>query len=189
MWTSLVGGALAPPERAGPWHRQTGDVWPVVVLLASDGHAAGIRHPGRNVGGNTVAGRCVRSLCAGRSEGAVGAPWLGGDVFPYRGQCPREVRSPKGKARGGCVSILLGRYQTPTRHFTASLSACLEGDKERNSVRTALQKETPGSTTSPVALSRCSRMAPNICAAPRRERPNINDGSNAIKHQNCRRNR
>jgi hypothetical protein len=61
-----------------------------------------------------------------------------------------------------------GAIKTQTRHFFASLSANRQQDKERDGFRNALQVETQRSTTWPVVLSRCSKMAPIICAAPSR---------------------
>ena len=52
-----------------------GDVWPAAAPPASGGPRAGIRDPGSSAGSSTAAGTCSRTLCAGRSAGAVGAVW------------------------------------------------------------------------------------------------------------------
>ena len=49
---------------------------------------------------------------------AVGVFWPGIEAFAYCGECPREVRSPKGNARGECDSILLGQFQDANKMIT-----------------------------------------------------------------------
>jgi hypothetical protein len=63
-----------------------------------------------------------------------------------------------------CKSIGLRRtkQKTRTKRLLARLSACREEDKERNSIRRALQKKTPGSMTTLMAHSKRSKLAP-IC--------------------------
>jgi hypothetical protein len=74
--------------------------------------------------------------------------------------------SPKGKLGENVQPFSPSAIKTRTRHFLTNLSACGEQDKEQNGLRNVLQKETHGSTTAPVALCGCSRMAPKYCAAP-----------------------
>ena len=52
------------------------------------------------------------------------------------------------------------------RRLLVSLSPSEEQDQERNGLRDALQKETPGSTTALVALPKCSKMALKLCSLP-----------------------
>ena len=68
--------------------------------------------------------------------------------------------TPKGKARGECVNVLPERDQNENEDACSPVYRLRgERDKERNSFRNAIQKETPGSTTALVALSRRSTLA------------------------------
>ena len=73
---------------------------------------------------------------------------------------PRE--SP-GRMR---LTFSSGAIETRTRHFLASLSTSRERDKERDGVRVAIQKETPGSTTASVVLTTRSEAMPKTRSFP-----------------------
>ena len=77
-----VGACVLCLGMLGSWQRRSGDVWPAAAPPASDELAAGIPAPGSSAGSSTAVGTCARTLCAGRSAGAVGALW------PYDGALP-----------------------------------------------------------------------------------------------------
>ena len=85
---------------------------------ATGGLGGDIPAPGSIAGSNAAAGTHGHTLCAGSAVDAVGVFWPGIEAFAYRGECPREARSPKGNARGECDSILLGQFQDANKMIT-----------------------------------------------------------------------
>ena len=131
LWPA--GGARVRPGRAGLWRRRPGDVWPAAVPPASGGPAAGIPDPGSSAGSSAAAGTCGRTLCAGRSAGAVGALWRNERCFGLTWRAPMGGSSPKGKARGECANVLPERDQNANETLARQSKAIpAEQDKEQN---------------------------------------------------------
>jgi hypothetical protein len=115
----------------------------------------------------------------------VPASWLVLAPAPFAQACPEARSAHSGRtgvlslnvmgAHGSCNSQgkSSGRMcnhspralsKRELGHFLTSLAVSAEQDQERNGFLNALQKETTGSTTGPVALPNCSEMAPKLCA-------------------------
>ena len=122
-------GALFLPGHAGLWLRRAGDVWPAAAPPANDGPPAGIPAPGSSAGSSAAADTGARTLCGGKSVGAVGALWPQCRAFPYPDRRPREVPLPREKLGEDVQPFSPSVIQTRMRRWLVSLSPCREQDK------------------------------------------------------------
>ena len=95
--TGLAGGVLSVPGHRGLWLRHSGDAWPAAAPPASGEPVADIPASDNSADSSTAARTCAYTPCGGRSSTAVGVLWPNSRAFPYSGERPREVPSPKGK--------------------------------------------------------------------------------------------
>ena len=78
----------------------------------------------------------------------------------YRGGCPREVRTPKGKLGENVLTFSSGVIKTRTRRLPASLSSSREQDREINGLIDAPGTRTPSAAHQTIESAAGSEIGP-----------------------------